>query len=34
MRKTVSADGKTLRQTFNGLLEGTPIEVIAVMDRK
>jgi hypothetical protein len=34
MRKTVSADGKTMRQTFHGVVEGKPVEIVAVLDRQ
>lgn len=34
MRKTVSADRKTMRQTFNGVVEGKPLEIVAVLDRQ
>jgi hypothetical protein len=34
MRKVVSADGRTLRQTYTTVLQGKPIEIVAVMDRQ
>jgi hypothetical protein len=34
MHKVVSPDGRTLPQTFRGVVQGTPLELIGVFDRK
>jgi hypothetical protein len=33
LHKLVSPDGKTMRETFKGTIQGTPIEIVAVPDR-
>jgi hypothetical protein len=36
LHKVVSPgpDGKTMRETFKGTIQGTPIEIVAVLDRQ
>ena len=34
LRKVVSADGKTMRETFKGTVQGQSLEIAVVVDRQ
>ena len=34
LHKVVSADRKTMRETFKGTIQGNSLEIVAVLDRQ